>query len=100
MKVVCIKNGRWFFADRWERKHWWSKKTRVFAKGPKKDDVVTVETEYWKDGEKFYRLVEWPRTDGGGYDATCFKPLDEEKSQYKEVELSEIKKKTPAPSVN
>jgi hypothetical protein len=100
MKVKCIKGGGWYFANSWVRKHWWSKKKRKPANGPKKDDIVTVKEEFWSDGELYYRLVEWPRKDNAGYDASCFVPLQEPTTEYKEVDFTEIKKKTPIPSTN
>jgi hypothetical protein len=98
MKVICIKGGQWYHTNTWIRKHWWSKKTRKPMCGPQKDDVVTVEKEYWSNGQKYYHLVEWPN--GYGYEACAFTPLQESTTEYKEVTLEKIKEKTPVPSVN
>lgn len=96
MKVKCISAGAWQVYGVFTRKHWWSKKTPKPAKGPKKDDIVSVEDEHWHEGEKYYRLVEWPTPPGTGYDAACFKPIDEEQAQFEEVTFSEIQKEVPA----
>lgn len=100
MKVVCILDGEWYYKGKWYKRFFWSKKRRIKATGPKKDEVSTVESEYWRDGEKYYRLVEWPRDDNGGYDAAAFRPLQESTTEYKEVTFTEIKKETPIPSEN
>lgn len=102
MKLRCINEGGWVSTKHFKRKWPWSKKEPIKSPGPKKGDIVTVESEYYWEGMRFYNLVEWPRTgkERSGFYSKCFEPIDNEQSQYKEVEFSEIKKKTPAPSTN
>lgn len=100
MKVICIGHLHWYYENRWRRRFFWSKKEPVYTTGPKKDDIVTVESEYWSEGKKYYRLVEWPKPNGGGYNSEFFRPLQESTTDLKEVTFTEIKKEVPAVSEN
>lgn len=100
MKVVCIENVDWRYRNKWYRRFPWSKKKNAPAIGPKKDDVVTVESEYWAEGKCFYRLLEWPIQPDGGYDSAFFMPLRESATDYEEVTFLELVKEKAAPSVN
>jgi hypothetical protein len=95
MKVVCTQEVDWFFRYVFTRRFWWSRKKPVKTSGPKKGEVVTVESEYWSNGKRFYILVEWTN---GGYESIFFKPL--ENGVYEEVTFSKIVEKEPVPSVN
>lgn len=97
MKVRCTADGSWHYERWYSVLFFWRARSRKWAKGPKKGDIVTVQREYWSEGEKFYNLVEWPLVDGmlPGYDATCFEPLQELATEFEEVTYSEIKKEVP-----
>lgn len=95
MKVKCIKpdDGLWNVvpeAYTTSGSLWWKKKKRATRKGPKKGDILTVVGEYWKEGEKFYELMEWPPY---GYSSTSFKPIDE---VYEKITTEQIKEKASA----
>lgn len=95
MKVRCTNDKGWVFSDVFIKKWPWSKKKNKPWKGPKKGDIVTVVNEYWNDGEKWYRLMEWPVPNNGGYNSKHFTPIDEEQAKFEEVTYSEIKKEVP-----
>jgi hypothetical protein len=82
MKVTCISGGRWEHSNRYfpfiTHKTW---------KGPKINDVVTVEDSVWDAGVKYYVFVEWPNE---SYDSQYFVPLEE---NYEAVTYSAIKEK-------
>lgn len=88
MKLKCIVNGSWLYADKWYKRFFWSPKKNLPAKGPNNGDVVTLKNECWHDGVKYYCLVEWPNT--GSYNSKYFVPIEE---KYEEVKLSAIKEK-------
>lgn len=97
MKVKCINKKGWIYGTLFLKKKWpWSKRQNKPADGPKFDDIVTVEEEKYCDGEKCYRLVEWPYN--GLYLAKLFQPIDD--NQYKDVTFSKIKETMPALSEN
>jgi hypothetical protein len=87
MKVKCIgdASSSWLNKGKMVRKHWWSKKSYATMKGPKKDDILTVEKEFWCEGVKFYLFIEWPGI--FGYNSEFFVPLEEsfEAVSFKEV---------------
>lgn len=86
MKVRCVNDSGWVQTNR----------TFLFfnlkdkeVKGPSEGDVVTVLSDGWCEGEKFYKLLEWPvGDDETGWCATCFVPLEE---KFEKVKLEEIK---------
>lgn len=93
MKVTCIvyPDGMWPVGDQYEKKYWWSKKKQVLQRGPQKGDVVTVTKEYWSEGEKYYKLMEWPGKNS--YDSRGFAVI--EKADFEKVEYSSIVKQNP-----
>jgi hypothetical protein len=94
MKVCCIAgDGNWFSWFQILKVRLWKK----WVKGPVKDDIVTVVGEAWYEGEKYFRLKEWP---GEEYDSAEFEPIETEQSEYQEVTYTKIKETVPAVSVN
>ena len=106
MKVKCIKkenSGMWDRMDAVKKFFFFTRKAkRIWHKGPKYDDVVTIANEYWKEGQKWYELLEWPN--GCGYHSSYFLPVvtDEatEENKMKEVTFTKIKERIPALSEN
>lgn len=84
MKVRCINDqNRWVRVDI----EWWQFWIKRESRGPKENDVVTVENEFWWRGNLYYDFVEWP---GESYLASEFVPIEE---QYESVKFEEIKEK-------
>lgn len=100
MKVKCIGVNQWLCRNQFIKKWPWSKRQPKPYNGPKKDEIVTVEGEYYSDGIKYYRLLEWPLQGDGGYEASYFVPIDEYYSEFKEVTFEKIKEKVPVLSEN
>lgn len=97
MKVKCIvEGGMWFTVGKFYYTGIWpfKKKHQVYSSGPIHGDILTVASEYWDEGEKYYKFVEWPG--GSGFTSHSFEPIDE---TYEEVKYSAIVKQK-APSVN
>jgi hypothetical protein len=95
MKVRCTAEGEWSFKKTVKKKvlgfiSTGVKEVKYVAKGPKLGEIVTVSSSFWSDGQEYYRLVEWPRYDNGGYNSKHFEPLEE---NMEEVSYEEIKKK-------
>lgn len=96
MKVKCIRgNGTWEHIGKFITTGilFWKTIQKVYTTGPEEGDIVTVLSEFWDEGVKYYRLVEWPKGTFG-YDSRNFKPVEE---QYDKIKVSEIKE---APCVN
>lgn len=90
MKVRCIAKGTWKWTRR--KKDWLGNRKTKIINGPKYGDVVTVENEYWFEGQKYYRLVEWPDEQDGGWEAKQFVPIE---PKFEKVEFEKITEKEP-----
>lgn len=94
MQVKCTKenDNPWVFASKHSVRFFGFivGKKDVKATGPKKDEICTVVSKHYSEGLLFYVLREWPKNNGGGFDAAWFIPIEE---TFEAVTFKEIKEK-------